>query len=941
MRFSFLDLASSMSAKIALIVIVMGAMTGSALYVGSTSLQAVSDEIAGLKEREMHQLKLATELDHAAIDLQTRITQMVMLDDPEGVRAAQARARKSLTELQTIAGDLPSGRLEKLDRSISAAEQGLAALAAARTQEFTMRDRNGAALRKLKALSTGLEQTLDTRAQRAANALTSGGAATSAAVRRTLANLIGDKVAALRLVLQARGEVNLITGTMVALAQGGDPALGTQLRASAKQALADLQALQRKIARAPELAALDTALKPAILQIGQLLAASPEALRARSNAVFDLRARLNPAIATALQQAQDRLSQAAETAAQANDAAIGKLMTVEVKALRRTSMLVSLSEKFIRNAVATQAMTTQAPLAQRQPKLAAEALLLGRYARTLEPELRTTLSQLTAFADPKTGLVAGRRALLQAQAEAAQASAQAVETARKITQIADTMSTRVSEAIDASALQIGKDFQRTLTIFGQIALASLAMMLLTQVFAWWTLARPLSRLARATGQLAKGDLDVVAPLGQPRAEIGAMVRALGVFRDGLIEKTRLEQDEKAAREARKQAEATALRDREEAEARAAAQQAEDTRREAERTAEVAREEARRAAKADAERQAREQAQAAVVAALAEGMHRLAEGDLNARIEAEFDEGYAQLKRDFNAAAESLAGVMGEIAVSVDRVRAASAEISGGTDNLSRRTESTAATLEESSAALTQMTEALTQSTRRAGEADRMAGTARDRAGDGRKVVDRTIGAMQAIETSSSQISRIIDVIEDIAFQTNLLALNAGVEAARAGDAGRGFAVVASEVRALAQRAAEAAREIGSLINDSGARVKDGVSLVGEVGTVLQEIVGAIGTVSEQVAQVASAATEQQTGISEITAAVGQIDLTTQQNAAMVEETSAASHQLHDEAARLASLLQRFSAADGAVGKNAKGAKPAKGAAAIATFKARPRGESAA
>jgi len=132
----------------------------------------------------MHQLKLATELDHAAIDLQTRITQMVMLDDPEGVRAAQARARKSLTELQTIAGDLPSGRLEKLDRSISAAEQGLAALAAARTQEFTMRDRNGAALRKLKALSTGLEQTLDTRAQRAANALTSGGAATSAAVGR-------------------------------------------------------------------------------------------------------------------------------------------------------------------------------------------------------------------------------------------------------------------------------------------------------------------------------------------------------------------------------------------------------------------------------------------------------------------------------------------------------------------------------------------------------------------------------------------------------------------------------------------------------------------------------------------------------------------------------------------------------------------------------------
>ena len=243
------------------------------------------------------------------------------------------------------------------------------------------------------------------------------------------------------------------------------------------------------------------------------------------------------------------------------------------------------------------------------------------------------------------------------------------------------------------------------------------------------------------------------------------------------------------------------------------------------------------------------------------------------------------------------------------VRSGAEEITQASDDLSRRTEQQAASLEETAAALDQITATVRHTAEGASEARNTVSAAKADAERSGAVVREAVQAMGGIETSSKQIGHIIGVIDEIAFQTNLLALNAGVEAARAGDAGRGFAVVATEVRALAQRSAEAAKEIKALISASGQQVEAGVKLVGETGKALERIVAQVAQLNRLVADIAASAQEQATGLHEVNTAVNQMDQVTQQNAAMVEESTAASHGLSGEAKELARLVGQFNLGD--------------------------------
>ena len=376
---------------------------------------------------------------------------------------------------------------------------------------------------------------------------------------------------------------------------------------------------------------------------------------------------------------------------------------------------------------------------------------------------------------------------------------------------------------------------------------------------------PLRQQLATMARLADGDYGAVVAGAERRDEVGAIARAVSVFRENGQAKLRLE-----AETATQRAEAEAERARQEAQRSAVAQQG-----------------------------------ALVVKSLATGLEKLSAGDLLFRLGTPFATEYETLRADFNAAMEKMQETMKVIASTTQGVRSGSGEITQASDDLSRRTEQQAASLEETAAALDQITATVRRTAENAQEARATASSAKQEAEHSGSVVNDTVTAMSGIEASARQIGNIIGVIDEIAFQTNLLALNAGVEAARAGDAGRGFAVVATEVRALAQRSADAAKDIKALISASGKQVESGVRLVGETGTALGRIVAQVERLSSLVGEIAGSAQEQATGLAEVNAAVNQMDQVTQQNAAMVEQSTAASHNLAAEAETLAQLVAQF------------------------------------
>ncbi len=407
-------------------------------------------------------------------------------------------------------------------------------------------------------------------------------------------------------------------------------------------------------------------------------------------------------------------------------------------------------------------------------------------------------------------------------------------------------------------------------LFEMIVIASIsALILILAVLSGYFIARSISKVMRITTDemeaLANGDTNIAnSQLGKP-TELGKMAEALQTFKENALQRVAIEKEAEEERE-----------------------------------------------RADQSRRANEQAKEkhnreveTVVQSLGNALQRLADGDLSRSISTDYADEFQQLKNDFGNSIAKLSGALNEINESTTEIGNNSSELRRAADDLAMRTEQQAAALEETSAALEEITSTVKESADRASEARTKATQAKESTNKSGEVVKDAVEAMGRIESASDEISQIIGVIDDIAFQTNLLALNAGVEAARAGEAGKGFAVVAQEVRELAQRSANAAKEIKYLITNSGVEVANGVSLVQATGEALRNISIEVNEIEEHVQSIARASAEQSAGLTDINRAVSEMDQVTQSNAAMVEETNAVTHRLSAETETLAQLVSQF------------------------------------
>ncbi|KQQ58573.1 chemotaxis protein [Rhizobium sp. Leaf311] len=496
----------------------------------------------------------------------------------------------------------------------------------------------------------------------------------------------------------------------------------------------------------------------------------------------------------------------------------------------------------------------QSQIAKLVPEGAEDTQVILKGASELETMINTVISQAQA----------GQRE--QAQQSALAVLAKVGEVSPKITAVTEKLIKTINDR--SSELSGNTDSTIMSGLIG-ILLMSALLVALGLYISTHGITAPIARLRARMASLAAGDTGAAIDGIERKDEVGQMAAAVQVFRENAIERSRLERETEANRSLTEQERIE--REEQKAKESAAVQFAVDS--------------------------------------LASALSKLAEGDTTYRLRQPFAQTLDGIRNDFNTTAEQLQSTLTRVAQNARGIDSGANEIRAAADDLAKRTEQQAASVEETAAALEQITTTVKDATRRAQEAGHLVSRAKLGAEQSGEVVRKAVTAMNEIEKSSGEISNIIGVIDEIAFQTNLLALNAGVEAARAGEAGKGFAVVAQEVRELAQRSANAAKDIKSLITTSNTQVEQGVQLVGETGTALETIVTEVQEINRHVAAIAESAQEQSSALQQINTAVNQMDQDTQKNAAMVEESTAASHGLASEVQSLNQLLAQFKLSD--------------------------------
>ncbi len=906
---STFKLLLGVTGRFLVVFLAMGAMTGAAVYVGNKVFNDIAEETQPLTETHLPALDRVANLEQQGGKLRDELAEILLVPaNPSAKRILkqhQDEVRETIKVTQGLIEEMDQQTRDELKPMLANAEAALNALISARIKETVDQLDIQTAQKQMNAQGAEVSAMLDQMTNTARTELVKAGKETIKKVDARLSALIDKDMNVFARFLTLKADIGFLSGTTLALAGAQDPkliqklyTLATDARTRVSEGLPDLadNAEQTELVAGIE-AGLDT-FDRALFQIGRI---TPEL----KQAILEQQTQLDGTLQSAVVQAMKTLEAHANKASSENRSAINLLIEWQLVELIELNQLdVALKSFFITGLQGAAAPDLKQARTLRD-QLAMQLLDLQLKASDKDLDLAQKIEALTPIADPDTGIVAKRISLLEARNTVAENSAQATSHVLAISDEAAKLGEGAMTKISDAATLLNSSVSAARQRMQVIGIASISLFVIALALTYMSMVRPLRRAAEATVRLAAGDLTELTGLSRQRSELGDLSRALSVFRTNLIEKEQMERDQAELEARQRQAEEDARKEEEarEARERAREEKAREEQRQREEEERARREEIRAAA--EREREILTQQQDQVVDALADGLRKLAAGDLQVRLDHPFADRYEPLREDFNVAIDTLAGMLRVISRSAQSIDGNSGEIRDAAMDLSHRTEASALALRKSSSTLSQLTASVQSAAQGAKQVDSLVGSTRKTAEQSGKVVQEAVTAMNLIEESSKQISKITSVIDDISFQTNLLALNAGVEAARAGETGRGFAVVAAEVRALAQRSSDAAQEISKLISSSSEQVEHGVSLVDKAGQEISRFISEVEEITEHVSKIANSAQEQSVGLTEISTAISQLDSVTQENTAMFEETSAACQSLAQEAMRLTDAVHTF------------------------------------
>lgn len=874
----------------------LAAMTVAAITIGWLVFQSISGGMASFTDTDLPALKASA--DVAAVTDQTRnaLSEILIAHDQEALSAVEAQTAEVLGLLQKRITTLPRAETEFLQPLVKEVSTSLETLAQARRAAFVNTKSVRATFENAFELSTEVSGMLEEASDNAYFDLVQGGDQTIQSVGATLNALIDTDFTLYQTTLSIRSEMNLLSGAALARSQTRDSAMLSIIEDLASASAGRLEGMLAEV----------TALDDTAEWIVPIQSARDVmARRASPTDILAARQEVDAALSSALDDMYFDLVIHSDEAKTTNEVSIRQLLDEQVTAIRDQAVLSIAARSFFGAAM-------QVALAQDRIELQTRADAMEQSRQhlvdTLEgqsAEVMEKLEKLLVLADPTDGIAATREHAFDVQETAMLAARSAADSVRKIADEVGGFVLATTAKINGTANAIKTEVLDAQGKIQHVGLLSLFIVGLSPILIWLMISRPLGLITNTTERLAGGDLSEVQGLEGRKGEIGRLAAALEVFRNSALERIQLEEQERARQAKDREDERQAMRDKEAAAQRARDEEAERQKQEQARIAQDEAKDAALRAAAEAERKARSDEQELVVSELAQSLNRLSTGDLSQTIETKFPGAYEGLRQDYNAAVSNLSELIQKISGSSNIIDASTSEVSSASQDLAKRTEAAAATLAETAGALDTLTSSVALTATGASEATTTVAVVKSDAEISQGVMQKAVTAMDAIEKSSSEISNIVAVIDEIAFQTNLLALNAGVEAARAGESGQGFAVVASEVRSLALRCSEAALQINKIVSASMEEVEAGVSLIDQSNNALNKIMDGISDITSHVSHIASSATQQSSGISEINASLTDLDRSTQQNAAMFEETTAASQSLTAEASKLTDVVSGF------------------------------------